>query len=108
MGTYKYIHEVDIVHAPHDIRVNRNDKDADYVVYFNLEARTHSFDGTIEIPYSNANEFESTHKIIVPKNVISRESYFYDLQEEYYETVILESEDKAIEKINKLVKNRCG
>lgn len=31
-------------------------------------------------------------------------SYFYDLQEEYYETAILESEAKAIEKVNKLVK----
>ena len=104
MGTYKYTHEVDIVHAPHDIRVNRDDKDADYVVYSNLEARTHSFDGTIEIPYSKADEFESTHKIIVPKNVVSRACYLYDLQEEYYETAILESEEKAIEKVNRLVK----
>lgn len=104
MGTYKYNNEMDIIHAPNDIRVNRNDKDADYVVYYNLEARAHSFEGHVEIPYSKADEFELAHKIIVPKNVISRESYFYDLQEEYYETVILESEDKAIERINKLVK----
>lgn len=104
MGTYKYTNEIDIVHAAHDIRVNRDDKDADYVVYSNLEAKSHSFDETVEIPYSKADEFESTHKIIVPKNVFSRDSYFYKLQEEYYETAILESEDKAIEKVHRLVR----
>lgn len=104
MGTYKRNSEIDIIHATNDIRVNRNDKDADYVVYYNLEARVHSFEGTVEVPYSKADEFESTHKIIVPKNVVSSNSYFYDLQEEYYETAILESEAKAIEKVNKLVK----
>lgn len=26
MGTYKYTNEMDIMHAPNDIRVNRNDK----------------------------------------------------------------------------------
>ena len=104
MGTYKYTNEIDIVHAAHDIRVNRDDKDADYVVYSNLEAKSHSLGGTVEIPYSKADEFESTHKIIVPKNVVSRDSYFYKLQEEYYETAILESEDKAIEKVHRLVR----
>ena len=76
----------------------------DYLVYYNLEARVHSFEGTVEVQYSKADEFESTHKIIVPKNVVSRDSYFYNLQEEYYETAILESEDKAIEKVNRLVR----
>lgn len=104
MGTYKYTNEIDIVHAAHDIRVNRDDKDADYVVYSNLEAKSSSFDRTIEVPYSKAYEFEKNHKIIVPENVFSRDSYFYKLQEEYYETAILESDDKAIEKVNKLVK----
>ena len=104
MGTYKYTDVIDVIHAANDIRVNRNSNDADYVVYYNLEASVHSFEGTVEVPYTKADEFESNHKIIFPKNVVSRESYFYDLQEEYYETAILESEDKAIEKINKLVK----
>lgn len=104
MGTYKHTGEIDIIHAANDIRVNRNDKNADYVVYYNLEASVHSLEGTVEVPYSKADEFESTHKIIVPKNVVSSNSYFYDLQEEYYETAILESEAKAIEKVNKLVK----
>lgn len=104
METYKHTSEIDIIHAANDIRVNRNDKNADYVVYYNLEASVHSLEGTVEVPYSKADEFESTHKIIVPKNVVSSNSYFYDLQEEYYETAILESEAKAIEKVNKLVK----
>lgn len=104
MGTYRYTTEVDIEHGANDIEVSRNDKSADYVIYYNLEARTHSIDSSVIIPYSEADKFESTHKIIFPKNTLIKEKYFYDLQEEYYETAILESQEDAINKINKLVR----
>ena len=101
-GTYKYTDEIDIVHSPNDIEVSRYNSSADYVAYYNLEAKN---DFSVVVPYSKANEFELKHNIIFPKNVINRKSYFYDLQDEYFETLILESEEKAIQKINKLVKN---
>lgn len=104
MGTYRHTTEVDIEHGANDIEVSRNDKSADYVIYYNLEARTHSIDSSVIIPYSEADKFESTHKIIFPKNTLFKEKYFYDLQDEYYETAILESQDDAINKINKLVR----
>lgn len=104
MGTYRYTTEVDIEHGANDIEVSRNDKSADYVIYYNLEARTHSIDSSVIIPYSEADKFESTHKIIFPKNTLIKEKYFYDLQDEYYETAILESQEDAINKINKLVR----
>ena len=104
MGTYRHTTEVDIEHGANDIEVSRNDKSADYVIYYNLEARTHSIDSSVIIPYSEADKFESTHKIIFPKNTLFKEKYFYDLQEEYYETAILESQEEAINKINKLVR----
>lgn len=104
MGTYRYTTEVDIEHGANDIEVSRNDKSADYVIYYNLEARTHSIDSSVIIPYSEADKFESTHKIIFPKNTLFKEKYFYDLQDEYYETAILESQEDAINKINKLVR----
>ncbi len=104
MGTYRYTTEVDIEHGANDIEVSRNDKSADYVIYYNLEARTHSIDSSVIIPYSEADKFESTHKIIFPKNTLFKEKYFYDLQDEYYETAILESQEEAINKINKLVR----
>ena len=104
MGTYRHATEVDIEHGANDIEVSRNDKSADYVIYYNLEARTHSIDSSVIIPYSEADKFESTHKIIFPKNTLIKEKYFYDLQDEYYETAILESQEDAINKINKLVR----
>ena len=104
MGTYRHTTEVDIEHGANDIEVSRNDKSADYVIYYNLEARTHSIDSSVIIPYSEADKFESTHKIIFPKNTLIKEKYFYDLQDEYYETAILESQEDAINKINKLVR----
>ena len=104
MGTYRHTTEVDIEHGANDIEVSRNDKSADYVIYYNLEARTHSIDSSVIIPYSEADKFESTHKIIFPKNTLIKEKYFYDLQDEYYETAILGSQEDAINKINKLVR----
>lgn len=104
MGTYRHTTEVDIEHGANDIEVSRNDKSADYVIYYNLEARTHSIDSSVIIPYSEADKFESTHKIIFPKNTLFKEKYFYDLQDEYYETAILGSQEEAINKINKLVR----
>lgn len=100
MGTYKYTNEIDIIHAANDIPVSRLNNSADYVLYYNLEAR---YDKRIEIPYIHANEFESTHKIIIPKNVVSREKYFYELQHEYFETIVLKSEEEAKKLINKLI-----
>ena len=43
-------------------------------------------------------------KIIILENV-SRQRYFYELQSEYFETMILESPEKAMIKVNKLIKN---
>lgn len=105
MGTYRYTDEIDVVHSPNDIEVSRHNSSADYVAYYNLEAKKYSFNLSVVVPYSKADEFELNHNIIFLKNVINRERHFYDLQDEYFETLILESEEKAIQKINKLVKN---
>ena len=101
LGTYKYSDETDIVHGSNDIPVSRANHDANYVLYQNLEAKNHV---TVQIPYVKADEFESTHKIIIPQNVASRQRYFYDLQSEYFETMIFESPEKAKEKVNRLIK----
>ena len=101
LGTYKYNDEIDVIHGLNDILVSRLNPKADYVRYQNLEA---IYDGIIEVPYNQAAEFEETHKIIIPENV-SRQRYFYELQSEYFETMILESPEKAMIKVNKLIKN---
>lgn len=101
IGTYKYSDEIDIVHGSYDIPVSRANHDANYVLYQNIEAK---YCETVQIPYSKADEFESTHKIIIPKNVVSRQKYFYDLQSEYFETMIFNSPEKAKEKVYRLIK----
>ena len=103
LGTYKYNNEIDVVHGSHDIPVSRADRNANYVLYQNLESKYYE---SVEIPYEKADEFEMTHKIIIPKNVVSRQRYFYDLQFDYFETMILESPEKAKEKVNKLIEKQ--
>ena len=57
----------------------------------------------VRVPYKSAEEFENTHKVIIPKNVVSREKYFYKLQLEYFETMILKSPEEAKQKIKRLL-----
>lgn len=101
LGTYEYSDEVDIIHGSNDIPVSRSNHNADYVLYQNLESKNHEH---VQIPYAKVDEFESTHKIIIPQNVTSKQGYFYDLQSEYFETMIFESPEKAKEKVNRLIK----
>ena len=103
MGTYKYSDEIDIVHGSNDIQVSRTNRDANYVLYQNLEAKYYEF---VQIPYAKADEFEKNHKIIVPQNVVSSQKYFYDLQREYFETMVSESPLKAKEKVNRLIRKK--
>lgn len=101
LGTFKYDNEADIIHGPSTIAVSRDNHDADYVLYQNLEAKSYE---TIQIPYDKVDEFESKHKIIIPNNITNKQKYFYDLQFEYFKTIVFESPEKAYEKINKLLK----
>ena len=105
IGAYKYSSESEIIHGSSIYLASRNDQIADYVVYYNLEAKKYSLDFSREVSYENADKFEREHKVIFPKKFsFNREAYFYDLQDEYFTTVILESEEKAISKIKQLVK----
>mgnify|MGYP003368325371 FL=1 len=103
MGTYKNSVETDIIHGSSDIPINRLSPDADYVIYKNLESK---YNDSIIILYKDVDEFEQTHKIIIPKSAANRGGYFYELQMEYFQTMILESQEAATEKVNKLVKKR--
>ena len=100
IGTYKYGNEYDVVHGSTDIPVSRTNQNADYVLYKNLESK---YDD-VQIPYKEAEEFENTHKIIIPQNVGSKERYFYELQLEYFKTVIFKSPEEAFQNIKKLVR----
>ena len=102
IGAYKYNYETDIIHGASDYLVGRGDVTADYFVYYNLEAKRYNLNFSIEIPYEEVDKFEGEHKVIYPKK-FDRKAYFYDLQDEYFTTVILESEEKAMSKIKKII-----
>ena len=53
-----------------------------------------------------AQKLNDSDKIIIPKSAANRGGYFYELQMEYFQTMILESQEAATEKVNKLVKKR--
>ena len=93
--------QVKLFHGSCDIPVSRDDRNANYVLYQNLESKYYE---SVQIPYTKADEFEMSHKIIVPQNVVSRQRYFYDLQSEYFEAMILESPERAKKIVNKLIK----
>lgn len=100
IGSYRYNREIDIIHGSSDYEVSRNSSNIDYVIYENLES---IYNSTIEVPYHKVEEFERTHNVIFPKNVLNYQ-YFYKLQLEYFKTMILSSREDAIESINKLIK----
>lgn len=101
IGAYKYNYETDIVHGASDYLVGRGDATADYFVYYNLEERSRS---SVVVPYQEVNEFEENHHIIIPKKFFNRDCYFSHLQEEYFKTIIFESEEQALLKVKKLFK----
>ena len=98
---YIYSDEINIVHGSNNIPVSRTNHNANYVLYQNIETKNYE---TVQISYAKADEFESTHKIIIPQNVANRQRYFYNLQSKYFETMIFESPEKAKEKIIRLIK----
>ena len=102
IGAYKYSSESEIIHDSSIYLASRNDHTADYVVYYNLEAKRYNLNFSIKIPYEKAGEFESKYNVIFSER-FDKEAYFYDLQDEYFTTVILESEEKAMSKIKKII-----
>ena len=64
IGSYKINPEIDIIHGSIDYEVSRSNQDADYVLYKNIESK---YNGTVQIPYKKAEDFELTHKVIFPK-----------------------------------------
>lgn len=101
IGAYKYNYETDIIHGASDYLVGRGDVTADYFVYYNLEER---YRNSVVVPYQEVNEFEKRHHIIIPKEFFNRDYYFSRLQEEYFKTIVLESEEQAFLKVKKLFK----
>lgn len=92
IGTYKYAVNVNFK-GTIDKSVDRNDPEADYRLYINLE----NFMRTKEISIEEADEFEKTHKIVYSKG---RHEY-KQIQNQYIIDSVRYGQEKAIQKILK-------
>ena len=104
MGTFKKNHECDIEHGANDYRVNKNDPDADYRIYRNLEFMAYQDGYEIEIPIKECESFEQNHIVIYPQGTCLCDQYYLKLRDEFFDTAILDSQEKALEKIMTLKK----
>ena len=98
LGTFKLSDEYDIVHGPSDERVNYDDSKAQYRIYINLENGMEK-----EIKIDKCEQFERENKIIFPNTSINR-GYYYELQKEFINDIIIDGQDRAVERILKKVK----
>ncbi|MCM1370707.1 MAG: hypothetical protein NC181_02295 [Clostridium sp.] len=95
LGTYKYSYEADVEHGPRDYKVSRNYKNADYSKYMDLET-----EDLIEIFINEREQFETSHKVIFPKNLFEQKE-FYEMQKTYIEDCVKDGQTLAVEKILK-------
>lgn len=99
LGTFKLSDEYDIVHGPSDERVNYDDSKAQYRIYINLENGMEK-----EIKIDKCEQFERENKIIFPNTSISNRRFYYELQKEFINDIIIDGQDRAVERILKKVK----
>jgi len=98
LGTYKNNHEIDIVHGSLDERVNKNNKQANYILYQDIEKTE-----PIQIPIQEAKKFESENIIIFPDIYLS-ESYYYEVQRNFFNNCVIYGQEEALKKVKKLAK----
>ena len=79
---------------------NYHDPKAHYSKYVDIE-KHHSYAG-IEVPIDEREEFEQNNIIIMPKTFGSRKSLYDYVRYIFFETCIIENQEKAIEKVLKI------
>lgn len=85
MGTFKKNHECDIEHGA-------------------LEFMAYQDGYEIEIPIKECESFEQNHIVIYPQGTCLCDQYYLKLRDEFFDTAILDSQEKALEKIMTLKK----
>lgn len=95
LGTYKLDSQSDVEHGISDQKVARNDPEAQYRMYIDIENEEYK-----QIPIKYCDEFEETHKIIY-LNKYFTEKYFYIIQKEFIENLINIGQEEACTKVLK-------
>ena len=99
MGTFQKNYECDIEHGSTDYRVNKYDPDVDYRIYRNLELMSYQDAYEIEVQIEDCEKFEQEHIVIYPQNTSLCDQYYLKLKDEFFETSVYESQEKALEKV---------
>lgn len=94
-GTYKYNEETDLEHRSKDVLVDRNDPNAIYRLYVNIENEM----DIKKIPILDCKEFERNNHILNINNHYNGYEKYYELKDEFIKTSINESQEKAVIKI---------
>lgn len=79
---------------------NYYDPKAHYSKYVDIE-KHHSYAG-IEVPINEREEFEKNNIILMPKTHGSRKSLYDYVRDIFFETCIIENQEKAVEKVLKI------
>lgn len=94
LGTFTYSN-LDIVHGVSDISLDKDDPRASHRKYLNIEDEYDYY----EIPIEKCDDFENKHTVIFPKSRYFAYKEYYKIKNEFFGTTILESQDKALEKV---------
>ena len=102
LGTFK-CGDNDIIHYFPDTQVERNDVNADYREYWNLEQKYSKL-----IPISKSDNFENTHTIINLNNEFHTKRYnenkYYEIREEFIDIAVKTNQKNAVKRILKKYK----
>lgn len=102
IGTYRYSHELDLIHGSTDDRVDYNDPKANYRIYFDIEQL---FSNTISI--TDCEQFEKEHIVIYPQTYLKEKEY-YKIQKQFFIKAVLTNQESAkkliLGKYSKIIK----
>lgn len=96
MGTYKYSTSCDIEHGYRSIRVQRNDKSAEYIRYCDIEKDYP--DGEEIVLINEVSKFERNNIVLYPNRYLSYK-YYEEIRKLFIETLSKSGKNKAIEKV---------
>lgn len=85
-----------------DCRVKKDDPQADYRLYRNLELMAYQEGYEISVPINECKNFEEKYMVIFPYKTYSNDQYYLKLRRIFFDTAVLEGQEKAFEKIKRL------
>jgi len=94
LGTFVVSDEYDIMHSWSDDRVNYNDPKAQYRIYINLENCKEE-----NVKIRDCEKFKEENNVIFPNTYINQTSYYYELQKEFINDVVIDGQERACERV---------